>query len=89
MQAYIPAMVAVIFGIIFLVWPILAAILVAGGLFLFAFLYSSVVYRFLNLSERIKKEGAEVPGEFREWREPNFRNVTVYMKDRHGRIFWS
>lgn len=86
-QHYIPSLAALGIAFTVLVFPILAVLLVVGGLMTFAALFSYVVFRIHKAQDRSRAPDAEIfDAEFKDFNEPNFRNVTVYMV-RKGRWF--
>lgn len=84
---YAPAIIAVLAAFAFITWPVLAATVLAGLLFMFAFFYATVVYKF-NKFLNSKADGKTAESqEFKAWQEPNVRNVTIYLRDRGGNLF--
>jgi len=78
LKVYYPSVWALGIGMLFLMYPLLAALLVSGILFSFALFYGAVVYKFRQAQKR--------PGAYGDGFEagfgaggPSFRNVTTRM----------
>ena len=90
LKPYIPAFIAVFFGIFFITFPKLAVLLVVTICMGFAIAYAAIVYRFLRLKKEMNQASSQTgaPGAadddtFRNFGDtPSFKNVTIFMTRR-------
>jgi hypothetical protein len=86
LTSYAPSIFAFLLASIFIEFPFLAVIVVAGSLITFGILYASIITRLWKIQRDSRNSFGAAP-EFKN--VPGFKNVTVQMFEKSGTWFKS
>lgn len=77
LRNYTPSIISASLGVIMVLYPIIAGILVASLLFIFAFLYAFFVRRLRSTIRN--NQNSNEQGFYNTHEQPNFKQITVEM----------